>query len=132
VKKALRFIRENNKQNDKEALLSQIKACNELIQSLGKLAAEGNIEGFKVEEEWEVLTALYSKVNNVRAVREDKSPRPIIPLSQSSLFTGSSQEPNMMSELKKEILCCDSIDMLVSFVKWSGLRLGSQVYQVLP
>jgi HKD family nuclease len=122
VKKALRFIRENNKQNDKEALLSQIKACNELIKSLSKLAEERNIEGFKIEEEGEVLTALYSKINNVRSIKEKKALRPITPLSQSSLFTGSSQEPNMMSELKKEILCCDSIDMLVSFVKWRGLR----------
>lgn len=122
VKKALRFIRENNKQNDKDALLSQIKACNELIKSLSKLAEEKNIEGFKIEEEGEVLTALYSKINNVRTVKENKAVRPITPLSQSPLFTGSSQEPNMMSELKKEILCCDFIDILVSFVKWSGLR----------
>jgi superfamily II DNA or RNA helicase len=122
VKKALRFIRENNKQNDKEALLSQIKASNELIKILANIARERNIEGFKIEEEGEVLTALYSKINSIKGIKESKVIRPVTPLSQSSLFTGSSQEPNMMSELKKEILCCDSIDMLVSFVKWSGLR----------
>lgn len=45
VKKCLRFIRESNKKNDKEALISQIKACNELIKSLSKLAHEKNITG---------------------------------------------------------------------------------------
>lgn len=122
VKKCLRFIRENNKQNDKEALLSQIKACNELIKSLSKIADEKNIAGLKIDEEGEMLTALYSKINSIKAVKETKAVRPVTPLSQSSLFTGSKQEPDMMSEIKKEILCCDSIDMLVSFIKWSGLR----------
>lgn len=122
IKKALRFIRENNKKDDKEALLSQIKACNEIIQSLSKLADESSLQSSKIAEEGEILTALYSKINNIKAAREEKSIRPVTPLSQSSLFTGASQEPNMMGELKKEILCSDSIDMLVSFIKWSGLR----------
>lgn len=122
VKKCLRFIRESNKKNDKEALISQIKACNELIKSLSKLAHEKNITGLKIDEEGEMLTALYSKINSIKAVKENKAVRPVTPLSQSSLFTGSKQEPDMMSEIKKEILCCDSIDMLVSFIKWSGLR----------
>jgi superfamily II DNA or RNA helicase len=122
IKKALRFIRESNKKDDQQALLSQIKACNELIQALIKLADENSLQGSKIAEEGEILTALYSKINNIRAVNEKKAIRPVTPLSQSSLFTGSSQEPNMMSEIKKEILCCDSIDLLVSFIKWSGLR----------
>ncbi|EET88952.1 putative helicase [Clostridium carboxidivorans P7] len=101
VKKCLRFIRESNKKNDKEALISQIKACNELIKSLSKLAHEKNITGLKIDEEGEMLTALYSKINSIKAVKENKAVRPVTPLSQSSLFTGSKQEPDMMSENKK-------------------------------
>lgn len=122
IKKSLSFIRENKKNDDKKSLLSEIKACNEIIEILSKLADEKGIDGLKIEEEGEILTALYSKINSIRSVKKTKLVRPVTPLSQSSLFTGSKQEPNMMSELKKEILCSDSIDMLVSFIKWSGLR----------
>lgn len=121
IKKGLRFIRESCNESDREALLHQIKACNELIKTISKLTGESSLHGLRIAEEGEVLTALYSKINRARSVKEKNVIRPVTPISQSTLFTNSPSEPNMVSELKKEILSCDRIDMLVSFIKWSGL-----------
>ncbi len=49
--------------------------------------------------------------------------RPETPLVESSLFTGSPADPQLVHELGREMQSADSVDLLVSFIKWSGLRL---------
>src|SRR5690606_6270839 len=49
--------------------------------------------------------------------------RPATSIAMSTLFTGDTREPNMLAELRKEIATSDRIDFLVSFVKFSGIRL---------
>lgn len=121
IRKALNYIRDKEKQ-DSDKLLKQIEACNDIINILSEMSNEEDIKKYEIDKNGEILNALYSKVNNKKALKSDSIVRPITPLSQSSLFTGASLEPNMLGELNKEILTSDSIDLLVSFVKWSGLR----------
>ncbi|MBS4539012.1 DUF3427 domain-containing protein [Clostridium sp. D2Q-11] len=121
TRRALKYVRDNNS-DDKEALLNQIKTCNHIISILSENIESEEFEALKIMDEGEILTSIYSKINNARSINKNKVVRPITPISQSSLFTGSHYEPNMLGELKREIASCDSIDMLVSFVKWSGIR----------
>ena len=121
IRKALNYVRDKAKE-DNEKLLKQIEACNKIVYILSEVSNEDDIKKYKISENGEMLTALYSKINNKRAISKEKAIRPVTPISQSSLFTGATMEPNMLSELNKEILSCDSIDLLVSFVKWSGIR----------
>jgi len=44
-------------------------------------------------------------------------------LSQSELFTGNNAGISLESEIKKEILSSDKINFLVSFIKWTGIRI---------
>ena len=78
-----------------------------------------------VDERAEKLLQILQDNNPTRVtgMTAAKMPRPETPMSISSLFTGAAHEPKMFTELQKEIESADRIDMLVSFVKWSGLRL---------
>lgn len=105
-------------------LQAQIALANRLISELTEQSRETADEPMSVAERAELLTALFDRQNSIWSIDENRNViRPETSIAQSSLFTGALHEPQMYTELKKEILSCDRIDMLVSFIKWSGLRL---------
>ncbi|MDD2628390.1 MAG: DUF3427 domain-containing protein [Clostridia bacterium] len=120
IKHTLRNIRED-KMNESEYLLKQIEVCNDIIQILKKYLSDNEVEELKINDTSEVLTYAYEKLNN-EYLYKDTVTRPLTSISKTSLFTGSKFEPSMIEELKREIVTSDEIDMLVSFIKWSGLR----------
>lgn len=122
TRRALKLVREQAGTQDEEAILAQVRTCNDVIASLKESLGAEEAEALKLDEQGEVLTHIYSRMNHIRAFKDEKVIRPATPLSQSSLFTGAHAEPNMLQELKQEILTSDRIDWLVSFIKWSGLR----------
>ena len=105
-------------------LNAQVALANQIITTIQAETREADFDALSVAERAEQLLALFDKQNSIWAVDEKaKVVRPETSLAQSSLFTGAVHEPQMYTELKKEIVSCNRIDMLVSFIKWSGLRL---------
>ena len=102
-----------------------VQAQIALVNRMVKLLAEDSEPSLAVDEKAEQLLALLKAQDPMLALgkRASEITRPETSLAMSSLFTGAVHEPQMFSELKKEIASADRIDMLVSFIKWSGLRL---------
>lgn len=57
--------------------------------------------------------------------------RPETSLRVSSLLTGSCDDPQLEHELRAEMMSADRVDILVSFIKWSGLRLLMPAFEQL-
>lgn len=105
-------------------LQTQLSLANKIVSTIVSETGETAINMLSVDERAEQLFALLDKKNSIFALNEKAEVvRPVTSIARSSLFTGAIHEPSMFTELKKEILSCDQIEMLVSFIKWSGLRL---------
>lgn len=103
---------------------NQVNLANKIIRTIISETNDSEFDTLSVAERAEQLLAVFEKKNNIIAFDEKaKIIRPETSIAQSSLFTGAVHEPQMYTELKKEIVSCNRIDMLVSFIKWSGLRL---------
>lgn len=123
IGQGLKVIRESYPSSkDAEALLAQIKLCNDIVRDIATHAAEPDFEDNIILEKGEVLTSLYQKLDSARSIAAMKVVRPETSLVENALFTGSKSEPSMLSELKREIVTSDTIDLLVSFIKWSAIR----------
>ncbi len=105
-------------------LHSQIELVNRIVSTVMDETKETGFDTLSVADRAEQLLALFDTQNNTAAFTgKAEMIRPETSIAQSSLFTGAIHEPQMFTELKKEIVSCNQIDMLVSFIKWSGLRL---------
>lgn len=80
-------------------------------------------------------TLLKRKKSILREIRPVSSALPLLrpetPISISSLLTGSCDDPQLEHELRMEMMTSDRVDILVSFVKFAGLRLLRPAFENL-
>jgi len=117
IKKALDLVKGENQ------VETQILIANKIILLLKEELNKKEFNDDLLELEGEILKAVFSKVDThfVDFNLHLKEITPYTRLTHSELFTGGNVGLSLESELKKEILSSDSIDLLVSFIKFKGI-----------
>lgn len=106
-----------------DKLPEKIELINKMIEVIRAKTGDEDFTSMSVDERAEQLLALLDKENSKYAIDQNSTViRPETSIAQSSLFTSAVNEPQLLGELKKEIVSADRIDMIVSFIKWSGVR----------
>ncbi|HDR04366.1 MAG TPA: DEAD/DEAH box helicase, partial [Candidatus Marinimicrobia bacterium] len=125
VKYAMSLIR------GEDGLQRQIELANKIILLLKKELHSEQFEDDLVEKPGQILKAVFSRLDNHYTDLDDylKEITPYTRLSHSELFTGGNLGLSLESELKKEILSSDRIDLLVSFIKWKGIVILKREFE---
>lgn len=125
VQKGLDTVRER-----KGGLEAQIALCNKIIACIRNTSNDSYFDGFDIkavqDKEAGQLYGILSEQDPILATGKKVSEleRPQTSLAQSFLFTGQNRnDPKIYQEIKKEIASANRIDILVSFLKWSGVRI---------
>jgi superfamily II DNA or RNA helicase len=104
----------------------QINLANTIVQWLSQhIKDEKLISENLLDSQGKILTALFDKTNPIAAdlPKYVESIMPITGLTQSELFCGSNVGVSLETEIKREIQSSDKIYWLVSFIKWTGIRI---------
>jgi superfamily II DNA or RNA helicase len=119
IKHALTLVKGENQ------LFKQIEIANKIILFLKDELKNETFEEDIIEVEGKILKAVFTKVDS-HFTDLDLHLKEITPqtrLIHSELFTGGNLGLSLESELRKEILSSNKIDLLVSFIKWKGIRI---------
>jgi superfamily II DNA or RNA helicase len=117
IKHALEYVKGENQ------IERQIEIANKIIRFLKEELQREEFNNDLVEVEGDILKAVFTRVDN-HFSNFDLHLKEITPytrLTHSELFTGGNVGLSLESELKKEILSANRIDLLVSFIKFKGI-----------
>ncbi|KQX08870.1 DEAD/DEAH box helicase [Flavobacterium sp. Root420] len=108
-----------------DAIETQIEIANKIILFLKEELKKEEFEDDLIETEGKILKAVFTKIDThfTDLDLHLKEITPYTRLIHSELFTGGNSGTTLESELRKEILSSDKIDLLVSFIKWKGIRI---------
>ena len=116
--------------DDDVRLDQQAQICNALLDQLRGLIAQwghdGERQGIVADARVVAPPQHLLGIGSRPLLGDGKAPapsRPDGPLSMGCLLTGTRKEPSLDSQLRKELASCDRLDILCSFIKWSGVRL---------
>src|SRR5690554_5005235 len=117
IKNALNLIKGENQ------IELQIEIANKIILFLKEELKKEEFDNDLIEVQGEILKAVFSKIDTHFSDFDLhlKEITPYTRLTHSELFTGGNVGLSLESELKKEILSSDKIDLLVSFIKFKGI-----------
>ncbi len=74
---------------------------------------------------------ILTEVHPPRLPGEAGLPRPLVPLSVSDLLVNAPDEPRLGEMLGRELASADRVDVIVAFVKWTGIRVLLDALEVL-
>lgn len=96
-----------------------IAVARELLDRLASVLGPATVDGGRPADPGEVLRA-------VHRVRPDGEPaavaEPLIPLLDTTLLTNAPGEPSLWGQLASEIDSADEIDVVMAFIRRSGIR----------
>ncbi len=101
----------------------QVELCNEIIVALQRDGNESLADAAVSSDACRLMEVLND------ATGRRCHPRPDTPLALGAILTGTRQDPSLVSQLQKEIPSSDRIDVLCSFIKWSGIRILSSALE---
>ena len=125
IRHALNHVKGDN------LVMRQIEIANKIIYFLKDELEKEDFNQDLIAVEGEILKAVFNRVNSdfpdldLRL----KEITPYTRLTHSELFTGGNSGLSLESELKKEILSSDRIDLLVSFIKFKGIIILEKEFQ---
>lgn len=99
-----------------DAAEKQAQLAKQIVSVLSESLLDNGADGYSIATPLKRLLAIHQTI-------EHKNARPDNPLARSTLLTGTKLDASLGSQLQKEIATCDRVDILCSFIKWSGLRV---------